>query len=131
MKMYPLLASIAALALATACSTAEPAPPPATFTPLPAPMPAPAPPLSVIGDVSPSPAGEGYIQSSSSMHHNAFTFEVQHRLKALGYYEGEVDGANGRMTRAAVKHFQRDNHLNPTGVVDQHTDSALGLSSGK
>lgn len=114
MKMYPLLASIAVLALATACSTAEPAPPPAaTFTPMPAPMPAPAPPT----------AGE--------IHHSAFMFEVQHRLKALGYYEGQVDGANGPLTRAAVKHFQRDNHLNPTGVVDQHTDSALGLSSGK
>jgi peptidoglycan hydrolase-like protein with peptidoglycan-binding domain len=112
MKMYPLLASIAVLALATACSTAEPAPPPtATFTPLPAPMPA------------PPTAGE--------IHHSAFMFEVQHRLKALGYYEGQVDGANGPLTRAAVKHFQRDNHLNPTGVVDQHTDSALGLSSGK
>jgi peptidoglycan hydrolase-like protein with peptidoglycan-binding domain len=116
-----ILAIGAVLALA-ACSSSNPTP---TTYDVP-----PVPPLSVVGDVSPSPAGEGYIQSSSSIHHGAFTFEVQHRLKALGYYEGEVDGANGPMTRAAVRHFQHDNHLHETGVVDQHTDSALRLSAG-
>jgi len=103
----------------------------ACVPPAPATYESPRPPLSVAGDVSPSPAGEGYIQSSSSVHHSAFIFEVQHRLKALGYYEGEVDGANGPKTKAAVAHFQHDNNLKVTGVVDQHTDSALKLSSGK
>jgi peptidoglycan hydrolase-like protein with peptidoglycan-binding domain len=120
-KAILVLSSTLAL-LAAACSQTTPAP--TTYERS-------TPSLSVVGDVSPSPAGEGYIQSSSSVHHSAFIFEVQHRLKALGYYEGEVDGANGPKTKAAVAHFQHDNNLKVTGVVDQHTDTALKLSSGK
>jgi Putative peptidoglycan binding domain len=106
------------LALLAACS--QPAPnvaPEQTFTP-------------IRQEPVSAPVGSS-ATSATSIHHNAFMFQVQERLKKLGYYEGEVDGANGPKTKAAVAHFQRDNNLKVTGVVDQHTDSALKLSSGK
>jgi Putative peptidoglycan binding domain len=108
------------LALLAACSQTTPAPnvaPEQTFTPI---------------RQEPVNASIGSsAASATSIHHNAFMFQVQERLKKLGYYEGEVDGANGPKTKAAVAHFQRDNNLKVTGAVDQHTDSALKLSSGK
>jgi hypothetical protein len=108
------------LALLAACSQTTPAPnvaPEQTFTPI---------------RQEPVNAYTGSsVASATSIHHNAFMFQVQERLKKLGYYEGEVDGANGPKTKAAVAHFQHDNNLKVTGVVDQHTDSALKLSSGK
>jgi peptidoglycan hydrolase-like protein with peptidoglycan-binding domain len=72
------------------------------------------------------PAHETPIQ----LHRGAFAFQVQERLKRLGYYEGEVDGAYGPKTTAAIRHFQRDQGLRVTGTIDQHTDTALGLSGG-
>lgn len=47
--------------------------------------------------------------------------DLQRGLNALGYDAGEVDGIIGARTRAALKLFQRDNHLPvdgfPTGTV--------------
>ena len=112
-KAILVLSSTLAL-LAAACSQTTPAPtvaPEQTFTP-------------VRQEQTRAP-------SATSIHHNAFMFQVQERLKKLGYYEGEVDAANRPKTKAAIAHFQHDNNLKVTGVVDQHTDSALKLSSGK
>lgn len=114
MRIDPMLASAAGLALLAACSTAEPAaPPPEAFTPMPAPT-APAPPAQPV-----------------QIPYNAFIFHVQQRLQQLGYYKGTVDGANGPMTKAAVRAFQRDNGLTPTGVVNQHTDTMFWPNQGK
>ncbi|MBO8126008.1 MAG: L,D-transpeptidase family protein [Firmicutes bacterium] len=52
---------------------------------------------------------------------------VQRRLKQLGYYDIGVDGIYGFGTQQAVKKFQEDHGLNPTGVVDTATWDALGL----
>ena len=43
---------------------------------------------------------------------------VQQALKEKGYYNYTVDGIFGTRTRAAVINFQRDNGLNPDGIVD-------------
>lgn len=50
---------------------------------------------------------------------------AQKRLKALGYYWGEIDGAFGPITRTAVKNFQSRSNIPATGVLDGNTYNAL------
>jgi peptidoglycan hydrolase-like protein with peptidoglycan-binding domain len=56
---------------------------------------------------------------------------VQQKLVGLGYYvAGGADGRFGAGTTAALRVFQRQNGLNPTGVVTENTARYLGLSGG-
>jgi peptidoglycan hydrolase-like protein with peptidoglycan-binding domain len=56
--------------------------------------------------------------------------ELQERLNELGYLNmRRPTGRFGVVTRDAVINFQRDNDLNPTGVVDSRTWRKLGVSS--
>jgi hypothetical protein len=52
---------------------------------------------------------------------------VQAELQRAGYYQGELDGQFGAMTRRALLDFQRDNGLPVTGEIDEDTLSALSL----
>jgi hypothetical protein len=52
---------------------------------------------------------------------------VQHALKELGYYAGDVTGSLGASTRQALSAYQKDYGLDVTGVVDEPTVRALGL----
>lgn len=54
--------------------------------------------------------------------------QIQKKLAAWGYYDGEIDGVFGSRTEAAVKHFQRKNGLTADGVVGSATLRALGIS---
>jgi membrane-bound lytic murein transglycosylase B len=42
-------------------------------------------------------------------------FELQTRLKGLGYYGGEIDGNLGSGSRAAIREFQNRMGLEATG----------------
>ena len=55
---------------------------------------------------------------------------IQQSLKEKGYYDYTVDGIFGTRTRAAVIQFQRDNGLEPDGIVGDKTIKALGITSG-
>ena len=59
--------------------------------------------------------------------------EVQRRLKAWGYYSGEVDGIYGDLTYKAVRYFQSKNGLSVDGIVGSKTAEKLGiqLSTGR
>lgn len=46
---------------------------------------------------------------------------LQNKLKILGYFNASVTGSFGPTTTQAVKSFQRDYGLDPTGVVDYAT----------
>lgn len=48
-------------------------------------------------------------------------FEMQERLNELGYKVGTVDGVSGPRTVEALKKFQSDNKLSPTGAIDPDT----------
>src|ERR1700682_2660366 len=48
-------------------------------------------------------------------------FEMQERLNELGYKLGTVDGVAGPRTVEALKKFQRENKLSPTGTIDADT----------
>jgi len=52
-------------------------------------------------------------------------FEIQSRLKALGYYDGEIDGNIGSGSRAAIAAFQAQNGLTANGLPSQNVLRAL------
>ena len=56
--------------------------------------------------------------------------QIQQKLKAWGYYNGNVDGIFGSKTLEAVKSFQRKNGLTADGIAGSKTLSALGINSG-
>jgi peptidoglycan hydrolase-like protein with peptidoglycan-binding domain len=53
------------------------------------------------------------------------TREIQQALKNAGFYQGNVDGHTGPMTREAVKEFQRVHGLTDDGVVGRQTWAKL------
>ena len=53
------------------------------------------------------------------------TREIQQALKNAGFYQGNVDGHTGPMTREAVKEFQRVHGLTDDGVVGRQTWTKL------
>jgi Putative peptidoglycan binding domain len=52
---------------------------------------------------------------------------AQERLSRMGYYHGKIDGVFGPETQRAVRAFQSDHGLNPTGYLTMDTRRALGL----
>jgi peptidoglycan hydrolase-like protein with peptidoglycan-binding domain len=57
--------------------------------------------------------------------------ELQARLKELGYYDGEVDGQFGTITRDAVMAFQKRNDLEADGIAGGETRQLLFSTSAK
>src|SRR5690606_21190704 len=53
------------------------------------------------------------------------TEELQRRLSALGYYDGEIDGKIGEGSRNAIKAFQAQFGLTPTGHPSKEVLSTL------
>ncbi|NLK52343.1 MAG: L,D-transpeptidase family protein [Syntrophomonadaceae bacterium] len=51
--------------------------------------------------------------------------DIQQKLKVLGYYTGDVDGVYGTLTEQAVSAFQKDQGLDPDGIVGVLTYNAL------
>jgi len=51
--------------------------------------------------------------------------EIQHRLAALDFDPGPLDGIRGRRTIQAIEQFQRENHLTADGLVGPLTLRAL------
>jgi peptidoglycan hydrolase-like protein with peptidoglycan-binding domain len=57
-----------------------------------------------------------------------YIFQIQKKLKALGYDPGSPDGVFGRKTKSAIKRFQRDNGLPVTGQIDDYTIFSMNFS---
>lgn len=53
--------------------------------------------------------------------------DVQSALQQMGYYQGEVDGLLGPLTRQALTEYQSDHQLYATAAIDEPTLDALGL----
>ncbi len=51
--------------------------------------------------------------------------QLQERLKALGYYDGEIDGQFGQGTLDAVVAFQMKNGLDADGYAGEKTQDVL------
>ena len=54
--------------------------------------------------------------------------EMQRQLAGRGYYRGRIDGRYGRRTALALRAFQLDGGIPPSGRPDAETLGALGLS---
>ena len=55
---------------------------------------------------------------------------IQNKLKALGFFNGTVDGIYGVKTQRAVRNFQKSVGITADGVAGQKTLLYMGLSSG-
>jgi lipid-binding SYLF domain-containing protein len=53
--------------------------------------------------------------------------DVQKVLKDKGFDPGPVDGLMGPQTGSAIREFQKSKSLEPTGMLDQKTQEALGV----
>ena len=52
--------------------------------------------------------------------------QVQTALRKAGYYDGEIDGKPGPLTKRSVKEFQKARKLTSDGIVGERTWKALG-----
>ena len=57
--------------------------------------------------------------------------ELQKRLQALGYYDGEIDGQFGPGTKGAVVDFQKNNGLDTDGLAGAETLNLLYSQDAK
>jgi hypothetical protein len=53
---------------------------------------------------------------------------VQAALRALGYYQGPINGILDPLTRIAIADYQRDHGLYATSVIDESTLASLGMA---
>jgi hypothetical protein len=53
--------------------------------------------------------------------------DVQAELQQMGYYQGEVDGLLGPLTREALTAYQADQGLTTTAAIDEPTLDSLGM----
>ena len=77
-----------------------------------------------------APSGNYQTLSRSGRYKSAVVL-LQKRLRALGYYSGNIDGYFGSQTYRAVRNFQSRNRLTVTGVADPYTQQVLYSSSAK
>ncbi|SDE61884.1 hypothetical protein SPACI_030370 [Sporomusa acidovorans DSM 3132] len=52
---------------------------------------------------------------------------LQLKLKELGYFQGRADGLFGAMTEEAVKAYQTEKGITPTGIATKEFCAALGI----
>ncbi|MBR5301505.1 MAG: peptidoglycan-binding protein [Clostridia bacterium] len=76
-------------------------------------------------------APSDYSTLSRSDKYKSAVVTLQKRLRALGYYSGNIDGYFGSQTYRAVRNFQNRNGLSVTGVADPYTQKVLYSSSAK
>lgn len=72
------------------------------------------------------PFGSGH-KTIFSGDRGADVYEIQMRLKKLGFYKGIVDGIYGENLRTAVHKFQADKGLEVTDTLGEVFYSKLGI----
>ena len=73
-------------------------------------------------------AYDGPIYAYNDLPPDQVVANVQQALQDQGYYQGEVDGMLGPLTRAALAQYQADHGLYTTSAIDEPTMSSLGFS---
>jgi len=73
-------------------------------------------------------AYDGPIYAYNSLPPDQVVANVQAALQEQGYYQGEVDGLLGPLTREAIAGYQRDHGLYTTSAIDQPTLESLGMT---
>lgn len=75
----------------------------------------------------PGTAGAAPVLKTSSA--NGDVWDLQYRLKTLGYYTQDLDGSYGSSTQNAVRKFQQDYGITPDGVAGDQTWKQLKRNS--
>ncbi len=70
---------------------------------------------------------DGPIYGYNNLPPDQVVINVQAQLQADGYYDGEIDGLLGPLTRQAIADYQADHGLAVTSAVDEPTLATLGL----
>lgn len=73
-------------------------------------------------------AWDGPIYAYNNLPPDQVIANVQSALQQQGYYQGDVDGLVGPLTRSAIADYQRDHGLYVTSAIDQPTLQSLGMS---
>jgi Putative peptidoglycan binding domain len=73
-------------------------------------------------------AYDGPIYGYNSLPPDQVIANVQAALQEQGYYQGEVDGLLGPLTRTAIADYQRNHGLYETAAIDQPTLESLGMT---
>jgi len=73
-------------------------------------------------------AWDGPIYAYNHLPPDQVIANVQAALQQQGYYQGEVDGLIGPVTREALANYQRDHGLYETASIDQPTLESLGMT---
>jgi peptidoglycan hydrolase-like protein with peptidoglycan-binding domain len=84
-----------------------------------------APPPPSRPQAAPPPARPQANEPPPAIDEGMSSFELQERLNQLGYKVGTVDGVVGPRTVEALKKYQTDNNLPPTGALDVQTIKKL------
>jgi hypothetical protein len=70
---------------------------------------------------SPSKAASEKDSQTHKQSSEISVIDVQKRLNELGYNPGPIDGKFGKKTAEALKKFQEENNLAPTGTINNET----------
>lgn len=70
---------------------------------------------------------DGPIYAYNDLPPDQVIANVQSSLQEQGYYQGDIDGLLGPLTRAALAAYQRDHGLYMTAAIDQPTLASLGM----
>src|SRR5881275_830678 len=73
-------------------------------------------------------AWDGPIYGYNHLPPDQVIANAQAALQQQGYYQGEVDGLLGPLTREALANYQRDHGLYETASIDQPTLQSLGMT---
>jgi hypothetical protein len=73
-------------------------------------------------------AYDGPIYAYNDLPPDQIVANAQAALQQQGYYQGDVDGLLGPLTRAAVATYQRDHGLSITSAIDRPTLESLGMT---
>jgi Putative peptidoglycan binding domain len=73
-------------------------------------------------------AYDGPIYAYNNLPPDQVVANVQAALQQQGYYQGDVDGLLGPLTREAIAGYQADHGLYTTSAIDQPTLESLGMS---
>ncbi|MGC3989810.1 MAG: peptidoglycan-binding protein [Chthoniobacteraceae bacterium] len=74
-----------------------------------------------------SPSSAAYRYNNNSASSSTDLRRVQAALHERGYYHGEIDGAIGPASRAAIRSYQTDRNLPVSGTVDDSLLRSLAL----
>src|SRR5438034_7731179 len=79
-------------------------------------------------DSNPYYAYDGPIYGYNGLPPDQVTANVQAALQQQGYYQSDVDGLLGPLTRGAIAAYQRDHGLYITSAIDRPTLESLGMT---